>query len=506
MARERLDVRKVREVLRLHFLGHTRNAIADALHVGRNTVSDYLGRAVISGVTSYESITALDDQELDRRLGFYRPYLKQERRQLSRPLPDLCKIHEELRRDGVTLNLLWQEYLEANPGGYRYTQFAEYYRRWRKKLSLVMRQTHRAGDKSFVDYCDGLFVTSPVTGEKTRTQLFVGALGASSYTFAEATFTQALPDWLMSHVRMYEFFGGVTVATVPDNLRSGVSKACFYDPEINPSYQDLAEHYDTAILPAKVRSPRYKAKAEVAVLVAQRWILAVLRNRTFYSLHELNTAIAELLTKLNNRTMRHLGKSRRELYEALDFPALKALPPTRYEFAQWEKARVNIDYHIEFDHHYYSAHYSLVHEVVRVRATAQTVELLFKSKRIASHLRSFLRGKYTTDPAHRPPQHKFVAEWTPERMIAWGNKIGPSVGLLIDAIIKSKPHPEQGFRSALGVLRLAKQYGEARLIRASEKAFAMKSPAYKTVNTMLKTGMDSVPLERTEKRFWEIPR
>lgn len=501
MARERLDVRQVREVLRLHFLGKTRNGIAEGLHVGRNTVSDYLGRASVAGVTSFDVIAALDEIELESRLGIFRPHLQDERRELERPLPDFGRVHEELRRDGVTLYLLWQEYLEANPLGYRYTQFAEHYRRWRKKLSLVMRQTHRAGEKSFVDYCDGLFITDPVTGEKTQTQLFVGALGASSYTYAESTFTQTLCDWLMSHVRMYEFFKGVTEVTTPDNLRSGVKRACFYDPEINSSYLDLAEHYGTCILPAKVRKPRFKAKAEVAVQVAQRWILAVLRDRTFYSLTELNRAILECLTKLNDRTMRHLGKSRSELYEALDRPALKPLPLTRYEFAQWETARVNIDYHIEFDHHYYSVHYSLVHEVVRIRATAQTVEILLKGKRIASHVRSFLRGRYTTEPTHRPPQHRFVASWTPERMISWGNKIGPSVGILVDSIIKSKKHPEQGFRAALGVLHLAKQYGEARLIRASEKALAIKSPHYQTVKTMLKTGMDSVPLERTEKKI-----
>jgi len=501
MARERLDVRKIRDVLRLCFLGVTRNGIADSLHIGRNTVSDYLGRAAIAGISNYGSIAELDDVELERRLGFLSGYSVTEKRQPERALPNFCYIHEERKRRWVTLYLLWQEYLAENPQGYHYTQFCEHYRRWKAKLSLVMRQTHRAGEKSFVDYCDGLFITNIVTGEKIPTQLFVGTLGASSYTFAEATFTQSLPDWLMSHVRMYEFWGGVTPVTTPDNLRSGISKACFYDPEINPSYQDLAEQYGTCILPAKVRKPRYKAKAEVAVQVAQRWILAVLRNRTFYSLSELNDAIRELLIKLNSRVMRHLGKSRRELFETLDRPALKPLPSTRYEFAEWKDARVNIDYHIEFDNNYYSVHHTLVSERVRVRGTAQTVEIFFKGNRVASHPRSFLRGHYQTEPAHRPTEHKFVAEWTPERMISWGNKIGPEVGLLIDNIVHHKSHPEQGFRAALGVIRLGSQYGEERLRQAAHKALAIKSPHYKTVKTMLQTGMDSVSLERTSQKF-----
>jgi transposase len=375
VARERLDVRQIRDILRLHFEGRTRNEIAESCHCGRATVSDYLARAVVAGITSYEPIRDLDDEELEKRLGFYRPVVKIERRDQSRPLPDFARIHSELKRDGVTLELLWQEYRDANSNGrpYAYTQFCDHYRAWKRKLSVTMRQVHRAGEKAFVDYCDGLSIVDINTGAKNPTQLFVGVLGASSYTYAEATLSQSLPNWLMSHVRMYEFFGGVPEVTTPDNLRSGVKHACFYEPGINDSYQDLAEHYRTCILPAKVRRPRYKAKAEVGVQVVQRWVLAVLRDRTFYSLSELNAAIRELLQKLNDRVMRHVGKSRRELFENFDRPALKPLPPTRYEFAEWKKARVNIDYHVELEHHYYSVHHSLVQDEVIIRATSQTV-------------------------------------------------------------------------------------------------------------------------------------
>jgi transposase len=463
-------------------------------------VSDYLDRALVAGITGFDSISGLDDVALERRLGFFRPILQVERREAERPLPDCTHVHSELKRDGVTLELLWQEYRDANVNNrpYAYTQFCEYYRRWKRKLSVVMRQVHRAGEKTFVDYCDGLSIVDINTGAKIPTQLFVGVLGASSYTYAEATLSQSLPNWLLSHVHMYEFFGGVSELTVPDNLRSGVKHACFYEPKINDSYQDLEQHYGTCILPAKVRKPRYKAKAEVAVLVVQRWVLAVLRDRTFYSLCELNAAIRELVQKLNDRVMRHVGKSRRELFEGIDRPALKALPLTRYEFAEWKKARVNIDYHVEFDHHYYSVHYSLVQEEIKVRATSQTIEIFLKGKRVASHVRSFVRGKYTTEPSHRPASHKLYAEWTPSRMISWGNSIGSVVGSLIEQILKDKPHPEQGFRSALGVIRLADKYGDERLVRAAHKALEMNSPAYQTVKSMLKTGMEAVPLERTQ--------
>ena len=290
-------------------------------------------------------------------------------------MPDWVKVHRELANKNVTLALLSQEYLEENPKGYQYSQFCEHYNRWSQKLSVVMRQFHRAGEKSFVDYCDGLDLLDPETGELIPTQLFVGCLGASSYTFAEATLTQKLPDWLSSHVRMFNFFGGVTPVTVPDNLKSGVNKPCFYEPEINESYLDLSRHYGTAIIPAHVRKPKHKAKVEANVLVAQRWILACLRKKIFHTIAELNAAIAPLLEKLNARPMRHLKKSRRELFEEVDSPALMSLPLTRYEFSEWKKVKVNIDYHIEFDAHFYAVHFTHVHKHLMARATATVVEL-----------------------------------------------------------------------------------------------------------------------------------
>lgn len=355
-------------------------------------------------------------------------------------------------------------------------------------------QNHAPGERSFVDYCDGIALIDPVSGAKVPTELFVGALGASSYTFAMASLSQELPAWLDSHVRMYEYFGGVPALTIPDNLRSGVNRADRYEPEINPSYEELARHYDTCVMPARVRKPRDKAKVEAAVLVAQRWILAALRHRTFYSLNELNAAIAELLVKLNDRVMRHVNESRRSLYERLDRPALKPLPATRYEYAEWKQVKVNIDYHVEFDDHYYSTPYTLIGEALWCRATSTTIELFLKGKRVASHPRSYAKYQHSTVLEHRPASHRAHLEWTPSRLIEWGTSIGPHTGALIEQVIRSKPHPEQGYRSSLGILRLSNKHGKQRLELACAKAFAIRSPSYKTVKTMLDQRMEAAPL------------
>jgi len=487
-------MRKIKDILRLRLLAGTTSLrqIGRAVGCGKTAVSDCLQRAAAAGLTSWQQVEGLDEDELEQRLypGTAKPATK------SRPLPDWTWVREELaRRDHhVTLMLLWTEYKAEHPDGYQYSQFAELYRRFEKKLSVVLRQHHRPGEKTFVDYCNGIALTDPVSGDRIPTQLFVGALGASSYTFAWASLSQSLPEWLDSHVRMFEFYGGVSAITIPDNLRAGVDKPDRYEAQINASYRDLAEHYGTCVIPARVRKPRDKGKVEAAVLVAQRWILAVLRYRTFYSLAELNAAIAELLVKLNDREMRHVKESRRSLYERLERPALKPLPAMRYEYADRKQVKVNIDYHVCFDDHFYSVPYTLVGETLWCRATRGTVELLHKNKRIASHPRSFVKYAYSTTPEHRPASHRAHLEWTPSRLINWGSSIGPHTATLVEHVIRSKPHPEQGYRSALGILRLANKHGNERLELACEKAFQIHSPSYKTVKTMLKQRMESAPL------------
>lgn len=494
MAAERLRVRDIRKVLQLHFVEQkSQSQIARSLGCGKTTVREYLQRAKSAQFQDHNEIINLSDEDLMVRLGFKRlgvigvaP--------LRRPefsMPDWIHLQAELAKPSVTLALLWTEYRETHgTGSYSYTQFCEHYKRWSRKLSVVMRQNHKAGEKAFVDYCDGLWLVDIKTGERKRTQLFVGCLGASSYTFAEATRSQTLPDWVSSHCKMWSFFGGVTAITVPDNLRSGVTHAHRYEPLINETYQEMAGHYGTCIIPARAAKPRDKGKVEAAVLVAQRWILAKLRNRLLNDLAEMNAAIDECLEFLNNRKMRHVQKSRNDLYLELDKPSLKILPTKSYEFAEWKEPRVNIDYHVTVDFHHYSVPYQLVHELVNARCTSTTIEIFYRGKRIASHVRSYYKGKHTTIPEHMPRSHREHAEWTPSRVIAWAKSMGPRTGALVEKVLEARAHPEQGFRSAMGIIRLEKKYGKARLENACARALEVGASTYRFVDEFLKNKMD----------------
>jgi transposase len=363
-----------------------------------------------------------------------------------------------------------------------------------------MRQTHRAGDKLFLDYSGKRpSIVDPKTGEVKEVELFVAALGASGYTYAEATPSQKLRDWVASNARALEFFGGVPAALVPDCLRSAVTRGCRYEPEVNLTYQGFAEHYGTSVLPARPRKPKDKAKVEIAVQVIQRWILARLRNRTFFSIEELNDAIWELLAEVNNRLYQKLGVSRAEMFEKLDRPALRPLPAVRYHYTERKYVRVNIDYHVEFDRHYYSVPYQLAHEQVEVRASDSTIEIVHQHKRVASHRRSARRGQHTTDPAHMPSAHRRHAEWTPSRILSWAETVGANTAELASHILRSRRHPEQGFRSCLGILRLAKTYGDERLEKACARALRIDARNYKSVKAILKNKLDQVPVEANDR-------
>jgi transposase len=361
-----------------------------------------------------------------------------------------------------------------------------------------MRQVHRAGGKLFVDYSGKKpVVVDPKTGEVTEVELFVAVLGASNYTYAEATRTQRVGDWIGSHVRAFEDMRGVAHAMVPDQLKSGVSVACRYEPGIQRSYAEMARHYGTVILPARPAHARDKAKVEAGVRIAQRWILARLRNQTFFSLEELNERIAELGVELNDRTMRVYGASRRELFERLDRPALLPLPEKRFEWGEWKSVTVNIDYHVEFDHHYYSVPYALVHAKLEVRATATVVEIFGGSGRVTCHARSYERGRHTTQAEHMPKSHQKHAEWTPSRIVHWAETMGPQTAALARAILTERPHPEQGYRSCLGILRLAKRYGETRVEAACARAMSAGARSYRHVESILKHGLDRAATEAT---------
>ena len=492
MSQERLTMRKTREVLRLKWeCGLTNRAIARSCSISHSTVGEYLRRAKEAGL-NWPIPTDLDEDALFRLLFPTPPHPS------SRvvPCPDWSLINIELRKKSVTLRLLWVEYREAHPEGYGHSQFCRLYRRWAKRLKPSMRLSHEGGERVFVDYAGQTVpIVTPHTGEVRQAQIFVGVLGASNYTYAEAHWSQNLSNWIGAHVRMFAFFGGVPEIVVPDNLKAGVKHPCRYEPDLNPTYQDLAEHYDTAVIPARVRKPKDKAKAEVGVQVVERWILARLRNHTFFSLADLNQAIRELLDELNAKLMKHLGHSRRELFETLDQPALKPLPQLPYEFATWKKARVNIDYHIQFEKHYYSVPYTLIHEEVYVRATEHTIEIFFKNRRVASHCHTNAQGRHTTISEHMPPSHQKYQEWSPDRFTRWAQTIGPHTAQLVQALLASRKHPQQAYRSCLGLLRLAKRYSEERLEAACRRALPAGIHSYKGVKNILDANLDPVEPE-----------
>jgi transposase len=456
-------------------------------------VAEYLRRAKGTGL-SWPLPAELDDAQLERKL--FPPPVAIPSDQ--RAVPDWSVVNQEFRRKGVTLQLLWDEYKEANPEGFQYSWFCDSYRRWLGKVDVVMRQTHRAGEKLFVDYAGQTVpVIDRVSGEVVDAQIFVAVLGASNFTYAEATWTQALPDWIGSHVRAFSYFGSLPEIVVPDNLKSGVHLAHRYEPELNPTYAEMGQHYGVAIIPTRSAKPRDKAKVENGVLVVERWILARLRNRQFFSLNELNAAIAELLEALNSRPFKKLPGCRKSLFDSLDRPAMQPLPATPYEYAEWKKVRVNIDYHVAIDKHYYSVPYQLVKQQLDARVTATTVELLHKGKRVASHRRAYQPGRHTTVNVHMPKAHREYAEWTPERLVRWASETGPATAKLVEAILTSRPHPQHGFRACLGIMRLGKSYTTPRLEAASRRALAIGSCSYKSVESILKNGLDRKPLPPT---------
>jgi transposase len=503
---ERHSMRKVREVLRLkHVLHLPERQIAAAAGIGHSTVGDYLKRAATAGL-AWEEAEGLSDAEVEARLfqqvGWNEP--------AARAPIDFAWVHMELRRAGVTLERLWTEYQEAVADGgsgqkpYQYSQFCELYRGYKRKLSPVMRQVHHAGEKSFIDFSGKkprLF--DATTGEVTEVELFVMVLGASNYTYVEATRTQGLEDFVGATVRGLEYFGAVPEMLVPDQLRSAVKLPDRYEPEINATYAELAQHYGTAVVPARPRKPRDKAKVEGGVLIAQRWILACLRNRRFFSLEELNAAIWELLEKLNTRPFQKLEGCRRSAFEKLDRPAMKPLPARRYEPGAWKlEVGVNIDYHFDYDHRFYSVPCELMNAKVDVRATATVVEAWHGGVRVTSHERSYgPRGTAVTKPEHRPRSHREWGAWPPERLVGWASQTGPKTAEVVTAILAYRTHPETGRRACLGLMRLCERYGAARLEAACGRAVAINNPKYKSVETILKAGLDRLaPVEALEAK------
>jgi transposase len=490
MPAERTTMRQVREILRLKFVGGVpTREIARRIGVAASTVRETLRRFRAAGL-SWPLPDELTDVALEAKLFAAAGTKQGHRRQVE---PDWANIQRELKRKHVTLSILWDEYIERNPEGYRYSRFCELYRGWERKLSVTMRQTHVGGDKLFVDYAGDTVpvIVDRLTGEMRAAQIFVAVMGASNFTHAEATWTQGLADWIGAHTRAFAAIDGVPRLLVPDNAKVAVIRACLYEPQVNRTYAEMATHYGTAVLPTRPRRPRDKAKVEAAVLVVERWILARLRHRRFYSLAELNAAIGELLKRLNEeRPIRRLGVTRRQLLEELDRPALKPLPVEPYVFAEWRVRRVGIDYHVDVEGHFYSVPYHFARAEVEVRLTSRTVEIFARGERIAVHLRSSGNGKHTTLADHMPSSHRRYADWTIGRIRRDAALIGPATAALCELILEHRPHPEQGFRSCLGILRLARAFGRARLEAAATRAIEIGALTYGSVRSILDHKLD----------------
>ncbi len=481
-------MRKIREVLRLKWkLGRTHRETQRACGVSQGTVAEYLQRA--KGLTWCE-VRSMDDAELEARLYPAVPHSR-----VPRPMPDWAEIYREHRRPGVTLLLLWEEYKADHLDGYGYSRFCELYRAFTKKLDVTMRQDYKAGEVLQVDWAgQTISIHDRHSGEVHEASLFVACLAASQYTFAHASWDQTLPEWIDCHVRTWDFLGGVSDLVVPDNTKTAVKSPCYYEPELNRTYAEMAEHYGVAVVPTRVRKPRDKAKVENAVLQTERWILARLRNHTFFSLAEANQAIRELLSRLNDRQRKDLGASRRELYEKLDRPALRSLPGERYRFAEWKKVRVGCDYHVEHKKHFYSVPYQLVSTELDLRATAHTVEVFHKGKQVAVHSRARGPGHITVTE-HMPKSHQSIRGWTPKGLLKKAQETGEATRDVVETILTTKRHPQQGFRSCLGLMRLEKRYGAQRLEAACQRALRISSPSYKNVKSILQSGLDQQPFE-----------
>lgn len=485
-------MRKLKEVLRLHSLGMSQHQIARSCSVSQSTVHDYVAAAQTAGVK-----WPLPEDWGDRQIGqTLFPQRAAPEVWRKHPEPDWAGIHQELKtHKNLTLQLIWQEKRESAPDGYGYSRFCELYRRWLKKLDLVLRQTHRAGEKTFVDYAGATIpIHDPATGGIHPAAVFVAVLGASSYTFAEATAGQDLRSWIGSHVRAFRFFDGVTEIVVPDNLKSAVTHPSYYEPDLNPTYRDLGEHYGVAIIPARPYRPREKAKAEVGVQVVQRWIVAALRKHKFFSLDQANQAITALLTRLNQRPFRKREGSRASLFAQLDRPALKPLPGTDFEFGKWKTTRVDLNYHIEVERHFYSVPHALANQEVDVRTTADTVEVFCRGMRVASHVLSAESGKATTLTEHMPKSHQKYVGRTPSGLVEEAKQIGPFTGQLVEATLAAKRHPEQGYRSCLGILRLAKTYPAERMEAAAQRALKARAYSSTSMESILRNQLDRLPL------------
>jgi transposase len=487
---------KIKDVLRLKLdakLSHQQ--IATALKISKGVVAKYVGLAAAAGI-DWAAVSQLEEAALSQRL------LARPERPTGFAVPDYGRIHQELRRKGVTLMLLWEEYQAEYAGQqtWRYTQFCEHYRKFAKTLKRSMRQIHRAGEKLFIDFA------GPTLGliDGSRVHIFVATMGASSYTFACATPRETTVDWIESTVKALTFMGGSPQLIVPDNARAMIADPDRYEPRSNDTVLDFARHYGTSILPARPYCPQDKGKVEAAVQIVERWIMACLRHHRFDSVHEVNDAILPLLTRLNERPFQKMPGSRASMFAAIDAPALQPLPTQRYEIAHFKTVKVHIDYHIEVELHRYSVPHALVGQELQARITGTTVELLHRGQRVASHPRDLRPRRFSTITAHMPAAHRAHMEWTPQRLIAWGASIGPGTAAVVTRLLEEHKHPEHGYRACLGLLALSKRYGKPRLEAGCILALQIGACQYRHVRDILANNRDQT--SSSDAGEWVCPQ
>lgn len=463
--------------------------IAGALHIAPNTANRYRARLAEEAL-DWTTVSELDEETLNRRLNTGRSQLL-----LTFVEPDWSYVHDELQRRGVTVTLLHEEYAESLvANAMSETEFRRRLHRYQRTRGLVMRQVHRPGECLFLDF-SGMrpSLTDPVTGERTPVELFAAVFGASRKTFVYAVASQTLPDWIHANVTALEFFGGVPMFLVPDNLKSAViSHKRGEGALLNKTYSECAAHYGTTILPARPSTPKDKAHVELGVKIAQRWILARLRNRTFASLVELNLAIAELLTRMNDKPMRGCGgKSRSQLFDELDRPALNALPVVPYIFGEWQIGmRVGQDYHVRWGDQYYSVPYTLVSAKVNLKATRTEIMVFHRDRRVALHPRHHEPGYVCTLPEHQPQSHRAYARDQPAAVMTWAQAAGGAVHRFLQQHIEHHRRPAQSLQAGRGLQKLAREYGIDRLQAACDKALRLHACSIRSVKSMLQRGLE----------------
>jgi transposase len=495
MANKTIDMSKIRKVIKFHHNGKSKLFISNYLSLSRNTVKKYISHFKVLDI-SFEELNKKSDSELEsifsqKTVECISPKLQE----LYNFFP---KMERELNKVGVTVHLMWEKYFELYPDGFKSSQFRTHYKTWSKRVNPVMHMTHKAGDKMYVDYAGKtLSIVDKLSGEVKEVQFFVAILGASQYTYCEASYSQKKEDFIQSVENAMRFFGGTPAAIVPDNLKSAVIKSSRFEPTINETLADLAEHYETTILPARAYKPRDKSLVEGAVKILYSRVYVALKETHFFDLESLNSAIWLLLDKHNQKKLTGRPYSRLDLFLEDEQEKLRPLPIERFEIKYQSFATVMQNGHVQHseDKNYYSVPYQYLKKRVKLLYTRSSVEIYYKFNRIAFHQRNHKPYVYVTNSEHLASSHQFVSEWSATRFIDWATNIDPVVGEFIVQIIESRNHPEQAFKSCMGVLSFEKKVGKQRLINACKRALEYQVYNFKIIQNILENNFDKAEKE-----------